>query len=124
MIRVILPAVMVTPMLAMGTVLAQTGDTENGRKIAIRHCARCHVIPDHNPLGGIGSTPSFRALTYSDDYVDRMRTFFSRHPHPVFVRVPGEPRWSDAPAYAPEFEINLEQIEDLVEFVKTFDERP
>lgn len=120
--RSIVPAVFLAPMLATGASLAETGDTENGRKIAIQHCARCHVIPDYNPLGGIGSTPSFRALTYSADYVDRMRTFFSRHPHPVFVRVPGQPRWSDAPAYAPVFEISLEQIEDLVEFVKTFDQ--
>ncbi len=38
---------------------AQAG-SEAGRKIAETHCARCHVVGDFNPMGGIGSTPSFQ----------------------------------------------------------------
>jgi mono/diheme cytochrome c family protein len=38
------------------------GDPAKGRDIAIRHCARCHVIADHNPHGSIGSTASFKSL--------------------------------------------------------------
>ncbi len=33
-------------------------DREAGRKMSLEHCARCHVIGDFNPFGGIGSTPS------------------------------------------------------------------
>ena len=29
-----------------------------GREIVRQHCTRCHVVPDMNPYGGIGSTPS------------------------------------------------------------------
>ena len=29
-----------------------------GREIVRQHCTRCHVVPDMNPWGGIGSTPS------------------------------------------------------------------
>ncbi len=33
------------------------GDLEAGRKMAVEHCARCQVIGDFNPFGGIG--PNF-----------------------------------------------------------------
>jgi mono/diheme cytochrome c family protein len=35
------------------------GDVERGKALAVENCARCHVIGDHNPSGGINSTPSF-----------------------------------------------------------------
>ena len=100
---------------------AENGDAAQGRKLATTHCSRCHMIPDHNPMGGIDSTPSFRALTWVPDYPTRVRTFFQRHPHPVFVRVAGYPRWSDSPASVPEFEITSEQIEDILAFVRGFE---
>jgi len=92
---------------------------EAGRKLAIKRCARCHVIGDYNRLGGIGSTPSFQVMTTLDDYIERFKTFYQRRPHPVFVRVPGYPRWSDGPAYAPVFKITVEQINEIVDFVMT-----
>ena len=48
-----------------------------------------------------------------------MRTFYARPPHPVFVRVPGVPRRSNAPAYASEFMVTPGDIENLVAFVLT-----
>jgi mono/diheme cytochrome c family protein len=33
------------------------GDAQKGREIAVQHCGRCHVVPDYNPMGGIGSEP-------------------------------------------------------------------
>lgn len=94
------------------------GDADKGRQIAIDHCSRCHVVPDHNPYGGIESTPSFRLLARRDDYLVRFETFFDRPPHPVVVRVPGvEPR-SDDPAFVATFVIQPEQVDDIVAYAR------
>ena len=77
------------------------------------------MVGDFNPYGGIGSTPSFQLLAKRDDYLERFRTFFERRPHPVFVQVPGVPKWSNLPSYVAEFEMTLEGIEDIIVFVKT-----
>ena len=71
-----------------------------------------------NKFGGIGSTPSFRILAIIGDSEERMRSFYDCRPHPVFVRVPGVPRWTDLPANATEITITPEQIEDLVAFTR------
>lgn len=94
-----------------------------GRKLAIKHCARCHVIGDYNRLGGIGSTPSFQAMTTLDDYKERFKTFFQRRPHPVFVRVPGYPRWSNTLPYAPVFKITTKQINDILHFAESLERK-
>ncbi len=92
------------------------GDAEKGRQIAIDHCSRCHVVPDYNPYGGIESTPSFRLLARRDDYLERFQTFFERPPHPVVVRIPGvEPPTKD-PAFVATFQIQPEQVDDLVAY--------
>jgi mono/diheme cytochrome c family protein len=44
------------------------GNPQKGREVSVTHCARCHVVGDHNPYGGIGSTPSFQLLARMDDY--------------------------------------------------------
>ncbi len=95
------------------------GDAARGREVAIKYCARCHVIGHYYRLGGIDSTPSFQLLARRDDVVERMSTFFSRPPHPVFVRVPGVARLSNSPAYATEFTVTPGDIDNLVAFVLT-----
>jgi mono/diheme cytochrome c family protein len=95
------------------------GDARKGREISIKHCARCHVVGDYNRLGGIDSTPSFQMLARRADFEDRLRTFYERRPHPVFVRVPGVARWSRALPYATPFEVTLEQIDDIIAYVRT-----
>lgn len=100
------------------------GDVEKGRAIAEKYCSRCHVIGRHNPMGGIGSTASFQMIAKMPDYLERFQTFYDRRPHPAFVRVPGIPRWSNQPGYAREFTITLEQVEDIVAFVKTLEKMP
>lgn len=54
-------------------------------KIAIKWCARCHVIGDYNRMGGIDSTPSFRLMAntkeWRDSYLPRLRSFQDRRPH-------------------------------------------
>ncbi len=50
------------------------GDPEAGHKMSLEHCARCHVIGDFNPFGGIGSTPSFQLLAKRSDWLERFQT--------------------------------------------------
>ena len=95
------------------------GDGAAGRKLAERHCARCHVVGEATRYAGINSTPSFQLLAKRDDYLERFRSFYDRRPHPVFVRVPGVPAWTDLPSPVASFEITLEQIDDLVAYVET-----
>lgn len=100
-------------------VLAQSGDAEAGRRLVREHCARCHVVGDFNPYGGIGSTPSFQLLAKRDDWRDRFETFYARRPHPVFVRVPEVDRWTDIPSPVVEFRITQENLRNIVAFVLT-----
>ncbi len=113
----LLPAVLLL-LSILPSAPAAAGDAEKGLRIAIDHCARCHVIADHNPYGGIGSTPSFRIMARRDDYLERFQTFFERRPHPVFVRMPGVAPPTDNPAFVATFEIQPEQIDDIVAFVE------
>ncbi len=95
------------------------GDADVGRNISETHCARCHVIGDFNPMGGIGSTPSFQLLAKRDDWLIRFGTFFERRPHPVFVRVPGVARWTALPSHVQEFEVTPANIDDIIAFAAT-----
>ncbi len=106
------------PLTAMG----QDGDARRGRKLATTHCARCHVVGDFNPYGGVGSTPSFQRLVRFPDYLERFQTFFERPPHPPFVRVPDVERRSNLPANATEFEITPDNIDDIIAFVESLKE--
>ena len=93
------------------------GDPDAGRKVAHEHCSRCHEIGDFNPHGGISSTPSFQLLTKRNDWLERFQTFYERRPHPVFVRVPDMPRWTELPSHVKEFQVTPENIEDPIAFV-------
>jgi len=105
-------------LLALPAPAEAAGDAEKGRQIAIDHCSRCHVVPDYNPYGGIESTPSFRLLTRRDDYLERFQNFFERPPHPVVVRIPGvEPPTKD-PAFVATFQIQPEQVDDILAYAR------
>ena len=95
------------------------GDAGTGRNISETHCARCHVVGDFNPMGGIGSTPSFQLLAKRDDWLERFGTFFERRPHPVFVRVPGVALWTTLPSHVKEFVVTPANIDDIIAFVET-----
>ena len=60
-----------------------------GREIVRQHCTRCHVVPDMNPYGGIGSTPSFAAMKWLDDWERRFEVFYTLPPHPALVNIVG-----------------------------------
>ena len=97
------------------TILADA-QTEHGFELAKQYCSRCHVIGDYNRMGGIGNSPSFSWMVKSADWRERFQTFYTRRPHPVFVRVPGYAPWSDVEPYYPPFEILLSEIELITEY--------
>jgi mono/diheme cytochrome c family protein len=94
------------------------GDAKKGREIAVQHCARCHVVPDYNPMGGIGSTPSFRLLAELDDGLVRFETFFARRPHPPFVRMQNTQPPTGLPAALQPFEMTVADLEDLLAYAR------
>ena len=106
-------------LLLAATGLRAESDAAAGRKIAITHCARCHVVGDYNRFGGIDSTPSLQMLARRADMEERVRTFYARRPHPAFVIVPDVPKWSNAPPYATPFTVTPGDIDHLVAFIKT-----
>ncbi|MFL2844703.1 MAG: c-type cytochrome [Candidatus Puniceispirillaceae bacterium] len=94
---------------------------DRGREIVRQHCTRCHVVPDMNPYGGIGSTPSFSAMKWLGDWARRFEIFYILPPHPSLVRIEGvsEERSASLPAFNKEIILKLEDIDDILEFVKT-----
>jgi hypothetical protein len=112
-------AALVTCLMPAG---GQADEVEAGRAVAQQHCARCHVIGDFNPMGGIGSTPSFQLLVNNfDDWEERFRTFHIRLPHQPLVRIDGLP-YPDptvSPPNAAPFEIEFEDIERITAFART-----
>ena len=94
---------------------------ERGREVVRQHCTRCHVIPGINPYGGIGSTPSFSAMKWLDDWARRFEIFYQLPPHPSLVRIDGvsEARSESLPAFSKEIILTLEDVDDILEFVKT-----
>lgn len=67
---------------ALVSVARAEGDAVKGKENAIKWCARCHVIGDHNVYGGINSTPSFYIMSEKpESYRERVLTFQQRRPH-------------------------------------------
>lgn len=107
--------------LTMAAVLPAraAGDAEKGRQLAEAHCSRCHVVGEHNPTGGIGSTPSFQVLRTMKDWRDRFGSFYARRPHPVHVRVDGLPVFTQLPPNAAPFTITIADVDHILAFVET-----
>lgn len=99
------------------------GDADHGRKMAQKHCSRCHVVGEFNEMGGISSTPSFELLVRRrDDYIQRFTTFFDRPPHPAFISVKGVGRpHPHLPPNAEPVQITYQDILDIAAFVKTLE---
>src|SRR6056300_773500 len=73
----------------MGVAAKADTAVERGLKVVREHCTRCHVVPGINPYGGIGSTPSFSAMKWLDDWAYRFEVFYILPPHPSLVRIEG-----------------------------------
>lgn len=75
-------AVLILALLLAAPAAAAAGDVEQGRRVAEKWCARCHVVGTAKPFGGIGSTPSFFLMSDQfDNYRQRVGTFKDRRPH-------------------------------------------
>ena len=87
-----------------------------GREIVRQHCTRCHVVPDMNPYGGIGSTPSFAAMKWLDDWERRFEVFYTLPPHPALVNIVGvsEARSEALPVFIAEIELQIEDIDAIL----------
>ncbi|MEL6288401.1 MAG: cytochrome c [Pseudomonadota bacterium] len=100
---------------------AQADDAKRGQQLAEKHCARCHVVGDFNPTGGISSTPSFQLLVRRrPDWRDRYLTFYARRPHPAFVLMEGFDRlMPELPTNAAPVKLTLDDVDALVAFAAT-----
>ena len=94
-----------------------------GREIISQHCTRCHVVPDMNPYGGIGSTPSFSAMKWLDDWEQRFEVFYTLPPHPALVNIVGvsEERSESLPVFVSEIRLQLEEIDAILAFMHTLE---
>ena len=96
---------------------------EKGREIVRQHCTRCHVVPNMNPYGGIGSTPSFAALKWLSDWEHRFEVFYTLLPHPALVSIQGvsEERSASLPVFVAEIELQIDDVEAILSFVRTLE---
>ena len=94
---------------------------EKGREVVRQHCTRCHVVPNMNPYGGIGSTPSFAALKWLSDWEQRFEVFYTLPPHPALVSIQGvsEERSLSLPVFVAEIELQIVDVDAILFFVRT-----
>jgi len=94
-----------------------------GREIVRQHCTRCHVVPNMNPYGGIGSTPSFAAMKWLADWEQRFEVFYTLPPHPALVKIAGvsKERSESLPAFIAEIELQIDDIDAILSFVRTLE---
>lgn len=94
-----------------------------GREIVRQHCTRCHVVPNMNPYGGIGSTPSFTALKWLSDWEHRFEVFYTLPPHPALVNIQGitKERSAFLPAFVKEIELQIDDIDAILAFARTLE---
>jgi hypothetical protein len=108
-------------MARMGAAAPASADVDRGREVAATHCTRCHVVGDINPYGGIESTPSFIGMKYLADWERRFEEFYILPPHPALVRIDEvtAERSDDRPAFVHEIVLTLEDVDDILDFVRT-----
>ncbi len=94
-----------------------------GREVVRQHCTRCHVVPDMNPYGGIGSTPSFAAMKWLPDWEHRFEVFYTLPPHPALVKISelSEERVASLPAFVAEIELQIEDVAAILAFVRSLE---
>ena len=96
---------------------------KKGREVVRQHCTRCHVVPNMNPYGGIGSTPSFAALKWLSDWEHRFEVFYTLPPHPALVSIQGvsEERSASLPVFVAEIELQIDDVEAILSYVRTLE---
>jgi mono/diheme cytochrome c family protein len=93
------------------------GDDERGAELALVHCGRCHVVDQRNKWGGIGSSPSFRALRGRENWLELFSAFHLKNPHPSFTQIEGVTApFERTPAVAP-VEMTVDELDAILAFV-------
>ncbi|MGI9350444.1 MAG: hypothetical protein ACR2O3_02675 [Rhizobiaceae bacterium] len=88
-----------------------------GKKLAEKHCVRCHVVDPSRPFTGISSTPSFKLLVNElDDWEERFSSFYVRLPHQSIVRVEDQQTGVDSEGIHPPIHLRTDDIEALVAY--------
>ncbi len=97
------------------------GDVARGEALSFTNCARCHVINERNRMKGIGSTPSFGLLRTVPDWLERVRPFSERLPHPSISQIIGvsEPFSPFSPPANRSVELTVDQVEDIISYIVT-----
>lgn len=99
------------------------GDANQGERLALVHCGRCHVVSEKNRMGGIGSTPSFAALRAIPGWEDKFLAFWSANPHPSFTQVEGltEPFDPARPPHIAPVEITMPDIDAITAYAASIE---
>ena len=112
----ILSACLVTTVAGPST----ANEVLKGKKLAQTHCARCHVVGDFNPHGGISSTPSLQLIVNAlKDWKERYNTFYKRPPHPAVIKVEGIKKPNDLPYNAAPITLTRKDIKNITAYVET-----
>ena len=122
--RCVMLGIMYLPVMAITPQNASASDVvAKGREIVRQHCTRCHVVPNMNPYGGIGSTPSFAALKWLSDWEHRFEVFYTLPPHPALVNIRGvtEERSASLPAFVMEIDLQSDDIDAILAFARTLE---
>lgn len=111
------------PTTAVVEAPAIEGDANEGERLSLIHCGRCHVVSEKNRMGGIGSTPSFRALRAIPGWEDKFQAFWSANPHPSFTQVEGltEPFDPARPPHIAPVEITLPDIDAITAYAASLE---
>ena len=99
---------------------AQEDQARHGRKVALKACARCHVVDDGAPFTGISSTPSFSLMVNAlKDWETRFLSFHTRLPHPSAIRFAGETEDPENPLRMAPVDLEYSDIEAIAAFART-----
>jgi len=91
-----------------------------GKKLALAHCSRCHVVDPEKPFTGIASTPSFKLMVNElPDWEDRFSSFFVRLPHQSIVRIKDDERGPLVKNLIEPVILEPEDIDALVAYART-----
>lgn len=102
-------------------VLVPDADTQDGERLSLVHCGRCHVVNKENRMNAIGSTPSFAVLRTLPQWIKRFESFYVLKPHGAFTQVANvTPPFDPArpPPIVP-LELTLEDIDAILAYVAT-----
>ena len=103
--------------------ISYEGDAEEGHRVSVEKCTRCHAVDAATRGAGIGSTPSFGVLRALPDWDYRFTVFYVLNPHPSFTQITDvtPPFPIDRPSPIVPIELTLDELEALMAYVAGMD---